>query len=121
MPLLPLSLLRTCVALAACHLSPADAQPEDAALQHQRAKEMLQLTEWMAAVGQGHKDMLVRAAVVFFAELQHCMFSMCMLQLGCTASAQGCWRSSCSNPAHVLLCWLQRSHSLQWLRNLAAR
>jgi hypothetical protein len=43
--------------------SSADAQPEDAALQHQRAKEMLQLTEWMAAVGQGHKDMLVRASV----------------------------------------------------------
>ncbi|WIA34494.1 hypothetical protein OEZ86_012821 [Tetradesmus obliquus] len=39
-------------------LDSADAQPEDAALQHQRAKEMLQLTEWMAAVGQGHKDML---------------------------------------------------------------
>jgi len=31
----------------------------DAALQHQHAKEMLQLTEWMAAVGQGDKEMLV--------------------------------------------------------------
>lgn len=37
----------------------ADDKPDDATLQHQRAKEMLQLTEWMAAVGQGHKDMLV--------------------------------------------------------------
>jgi hypothetical protein len=46
-------------AAAVAAAAPSDAQPEDAALQHQRAKEMLQLTEWMAAVGQGHKDMLV--------------------------------------------------------------
>eukprot|EP00883_Tetradesmus_obliquus_P008640 jgi/Sobl393_1/19368/SZX76090.1 len=44
--------------LAVQQMLDGDAQPEDAALQHQRAKEMLQLTEWMAAVGQGHKDML---------------------------------------------------------------
>lgn len=36
------------------------AQGDDAAQQHQHAKEMLQLTEWMAAVGQGDKEMLVR-------------------------------------------------------------
>jgi hypothetical protein len=35
---------------------------EDAAAQHQHAKEVLQLTEWMAVVGQGDKDTLVRHA-----------------------------------------------------------
>eukprot|EP00879_Flechtneria_rotunda_P008531 GHRR01008938.1.p1 GENE.GHRR01008938.1~~GHRR01008938.1.p1 ORF type:complete len:1480 (+),score=620.50 GHRR01008938.1:516-4442(+) len=35
-----------------------DAAPTDAAVQHQRAKEMLQLTEWMAAVGQGGREIL---------------------------------------------------------------
>jgi hypothetical protein len=52
-------------------LTIADAAPEDAALQHQRAKEMLQLTEWMAAVGQGHKDMLVRHKVPAFSLVNH--------------------------------------------------
>jgi hypothetical protein len=35
---------------------------EDAAAQHQHAKEVLQLTEWMAVVGQGDKDTLVSHA-----------------------------------------------------------
>jgi flagellar basal body-associated protein FliL len=66
MLLLPIA-AAACMCCACCVLfsSSADAQPEDAALQHQRAKEMLQLTEWMAAVGQGHKDMLVRVSVYF--------------------------------------------------------
>lgn len=38
----------------------AAAPNEDAVAQHRHAKELLQLTEWMAAVGQGDKDMLVR-------------------------------------------------------------
>eukprot|EP00878_Enallax_costatus_P022474 GHUV01023843.1.p1 GENE.GHUV01023843.1~~GHUV01023843.1.p1 ORF type:complete len:1333 (+),score=447.74 GHUV01023843.1:514-3999(+) len=35
-----------------------EVQPNDPAVQHQRAKELLQLTEWMAAVGQGGKEVL---------------------------------------------------------------
>lgn len=40
----------------------AAAPVEDAAQQHQHAKEVLQLTEWMAVVGQGDKEMLVSHA-----------------------------------------------------------
>jgi hypothetical protein len=42
-------------AAAAAAVPPSD----DPVKQHQHAKEMLQLTEWMAAVGQGDKEMLV--------------------------------------------------------------
>jgi len=36
--------------------------PSDSRMQHQRAKDLLQLTEWMSAVGQGDKEILVSPA-----------------------------------------------------------
>jgi hypothetical protein len=70
----------------------ADAAPEDAALQHQRAKEMLQLTEWMAAVGQGHKDMLVRAVAVTYSSSIALEWAY---SCGCTTYAAAYWYSTC--------------------------
>eukprot|EP00775_Hariotina_reticulata_P013107 gene13107-13235_t len=34
--------------------------PSDVRLQHQRAKDLLQLTEWISAVGQGDKELLIQ-------------------------------------------------------------
>jgi hypothetical protein len=49
-----------CPIAAAAAAAAAAAPNEDPVKQHQHAKEMLQLTVWMAAVGQGDKEMLVR-------------------------------------------------------------
>lgn len=48
----------SCV-VCVCVFITAEVQPNDLAVQHQRAKELLQLTEWMSAVGQGGKEVLV--------------------------------------------------------------
>lgn len=59
--------LLTAVGCSCCHCcgrcccAGAEGGGAQAGRAHQQAKEMLQLTEWMAAVGQGDKDMLVSA------------------------------------------------------------
>lgn len=83
-------------AAAATALFVAPAAPnEDDVAQHRHAKEMLQLTEWMAAVGQGDKEMLVGMHHTAHAHIT----ALALLQPWCSA----CMLSAPKQ--QLIVCW----------------